>query len=401
MSDTLLLQGNTPVLKFNIDEGEYTILDAKHLPFPIQNALKFYEKKEFYTEKDIKYINAYNTNNYNVLVSWLANRTLILSRANAKKLYEAFRLEQKDDPISRAKLSITCKALSVLDNYWIKDENDPTVWEDVNIRHNSLNEAIAQIALHGDNISLQGVPEAPEFTTNGGYPKAWHRENDGSLWLYKLNDSLSTAKIEVMTSNILDACNVSHCHYEKREDRNCYVCACPLMSTDKLNILDGGDFCSYLNRQGINPDEYLKQLCPDDYYKMMIVDYLCSNPDRHLQNWGVYYNPDTMEIKGLHPLFDHNNAFDMGVMDDKNYNSHFLNKTLKENALNAMKHTDFHFTKPITKDMFLTTRMYESFKDRANDLGLNLTQYIKSSENKDSNTIRSLEETSQDFDLTM
>ena len=122
----------------------------------------------------------------------------------------------------------------------------------------------------------------------------------------------------------------------------------------------------------------------------MIVDYLCSNPDRHLQNWGVYYNPDTMEIKGLHPLFDHNNAFDTGVMGDKNHSSHFLNKTLKENALNAIKHVDFHFTKPITRDMFITERMYESFKDRANDLGLDLTKCIKDTPNKE-----------DDFELTM
>ncbi|MBR5356056.1 MAG: hypothetical protein IK121_03955 [Lachnospiraceae bacterium] len=381
--NTLLMQGNRPVLEFNISEGYYKILDEKHLPFSLKGALKFYEEKESYTPKDIKYISAYATNIYNTMISFLGNRTLVLSRANAKKLYEAFKLEQKDDLLSRAKVSISCKAISLLDNFWIKQENDPTRYEEVNVRHNSLNKAIAQIALHGDNLTLQGKPEAPEFTTNGGYPKAWHRDPDGSLWLYKLNDAQSTAKIEVMTSNLLDHMNVKHCHYENRSSRDEYVCACPLMSSDTLNILDGGDFCTYMQRNGIDPDQALQKQCPDDYYKMFIVDYLCSNPDRHLQNWGVYYNPETMKIKGLHPLFDHNNAFDKDVMDNKDYGSHFLGKTLRENAFYAIKHTDFHFTAPITRDMFLTTRMYESFKERAEDLGLELNKYIAPDEDLD------------------
>ena len=163
-----------------------------------------------------------------IRIDWLANRTLLLSRANAKKIYQAYRLEQLTDEKSRAKLSIACRALSVLDNYWVKLSTDTiTKWEDINIRHNPLNQAVAQIALHGTSLSLQGSLQSPEFTTNGAYAKAWHRDEDGSLWLYKLNDINSTAKIEVMVSNILDCMNVTHCHYEAREDMGCLLYTSP------------------------------------------------------------------------------------------------------------------------------------------------------------------------------
>lgn len=362
------------VLSINMTTGDLSILNETLLPLSMQNRFKFYEKKPVYTEKEMKYVLYYNNNNREVITSWLANRTLLLSRANAKKIYQAYRLEQLNDEVSRAKLSIACRALSILDNYWVKLSNDNTTkWDDINIRHNPLNQAVAQIALHGTSLSLQGSLQSPEFTTNGVYAKAWHRDEDGSLWLYKLNDINSTAKIEAMVSNILDCMNVTHCHYEAREDMGEYVCACPLMTDDNISIADGLTFNGYCNRRGVDPIDELTRLDADGFYKMLIIDYLIANPDRHGQNWGVYYDPNTVEVLRLHPLFDHNNAFDNGVMDDENYLSHFYDKSLKENALMAIKKVDVHFTKPITCDMFLTTKQYETFIERAKQLGINTT----------------------------
>lgn len=372
----VLMCANIEVLSINMSTGDISIINEMYLPLRLQHCLK---PVKGYWEISSKYEDTQNKiaikNNTEAIISWLANRTLLLSRANAKKIYQAYRLEQLTDEKSRAKLSIACRALSVLDNYWVKLSTDTiTKWDDINIRHNSLNQAVAQIALHGTSLSLQGSLQSPEFTTNGAYAKAWHCDEDGSLWLYKLNDINSTAKIEVMVSNILDCMNVTHCHYEAREDMGEYVCACPLMTNDDISITDGLTFNGYCNRLGVNPIDELIRLDADGFYKMLIVDYLIANPDRHGQNWGVYYDSDTVEVLRLHPLFDHNNAFDNGVMDDENYLSHFYdNKSLKENAMMAIKKVDVHFTKPITRDMFLTTKQYETFMKRVKQLGINTT----------------------------
>lgn len=91
----------------------------------------------------------------------------------------------------------------------------------------------------------------------------YYSSEDGSLWLYKLNDINSTAKIEVMVSNILDCMNVTHCHYEAREDTGEYVCACPLMTNDDISIADGLTFKGYCNCLGINPIDELIRLDAD------------------------------------------------------------------------------------------------------------------------------------------
>lgn len=92
--------------------------------------------------------------------------------------------------------------------------------------------------------------------------------------------------------------------------------------------------------------------------------------DRHGQNYGFYYLPDTMEIIGMHPLFDHNKAFDLEYMGDREAKYQFGNKSIREAAKYAKKRVDFHFELPFLKEDFLTERQYKEFMWRAKDLGI-------------------------------
>lgn len=366
----IIMHCNDEVLRFNTTEGLYDIVRPDLLPYALKNKLRVEPKLTGNQRYDTTQLALFMQNNSNAIVSWLAERTLLLSRKNAKKLYNAYRLVQAQDPFTKAKLSLACRALSILDNYWVKVDTDSTKWEQVNLRENSLSDAVAQIALHGTSLSLDGTPNGtPEFLTNGASAKCWRRYQGKSLWLHKAGDNGTfEAKVEVAVSNILDCCNVQHVHYEKREDNDIYVAACPVMTDNCMSIVDGLDFSDYCTRSGKDYQKELIALDPDGYYKMLIVDYLIANRDRHLQNWGVYYDPSDMHLISMHPLFDHNNAFDTDCMQDENYKSHFGGKTLKENAMDAMKHCDFHFTSDITRDMFVTERQYATFMKRAEQL---------------------------------
>jgi len=375
--DIYLMHKDIKVMQINIDENRYTILNEKYMPFNFRDAFLVHEVKDTYTEYDAIQIARCVRKNAARFTNWLSHRVLLLTQANAKRLYQAYRLVQRDDEGTKAKLALTYRALSILDNYWVKNLDDNASWEDVNLRNNSLSEAVTQIALHGRSLTLNGMPDPYAFSTNGAYAKAWHRDEDKSLWLYKAGYNNSEERIEVECSNILDRCNVAHCHYELRQDDDLRVCACPSMTSDEISIADGDVFSSYCNIHNLNVDKELVNLDPDGYYKMFIIDYLLANRDRHTQNWGIYYKNDTMEILGLHPLFDHNNAFEIDVMQNEDFESHFLNHTLKENAMYAMKQVDFHFTEPITRDLFLTDRQYKTFMSRAGQLGISVQTLTK------------------------
>lgn len=366
----LLMCEDTPVLEINFDTAQYDVLCEQLLPHTLKgSALRrvpgFDEIHSKYDDTQRQL--AINRNQSSVM-SWCGSRSLTLSRKNAKWLYNLLRIDQLTDNATKAKIAIICRAVSVLDNYWLKLSNDKAVWKDMNVRKNPLNEIVAQVALHGASLTLQGSMCTPEFTTNGAYAKAWRRREDG-LWLAKIGEK-GESRIEAMCSNLLDKMTVEHCHYEMGEDNGVPVCLCPCMTTDELSILSGMDFISYCNKVGLNPDTEMMKIDADGIYRMWIVDYLISNRDRHGQNWGFYYDSKTTEILRCHKLFDHNNAFDTAWMQDKNALYQFGDMTIREAAKHAMQKVTFGFTAPISREDFITERQYRSFCERAEDLGI-------------------------------
>lgn len=371
MQDLMLMSKDVPVMRINFDEGRFDILNDTLVPHVLKLKLKPVPTelpKTKYEETQKRIVE--RTNQF-AIISWLADRVLLLSRKNAKWIYNVLNIEQLTDDISKAKVALMCRAVSLLDCYWVKLENDVACWDTINLRTNPLNEIIAQIALHGKSLTFQGSLTTPELTTNGSYAKAWRRHEDKSLWLYKLGDNDNTeSRIEVMCSNLLDKMNVRHVFYEAGEDDGKYVCMCPCMSTERVGILSGLEYSTCCNLRGENPSSAILKLDAESMYKMWIVDYLISNRDRHGQNWGVFYDLKTLRLLCCHPLFDHNNAFDLEYMKDDNAHYQFENMTIKEAAMHAIQQVDFHFTEGITRDDFLTDRQYESFMRRAKQLSI-------------------------------
>lgn len=363
------------VMKVDFDALQYDVLQESLLPYPLKGKLREMPKSDVpMSPAEMTQWMVTARKNEDAVVSWLSGRVLLLSRANAKWIYNLCHFEQVGTDEQKIQIAIACRAVSVLDAYWLKFEEDGEIfWNQVDVKQNSLNEIIAQVALHGKSLTLQGSLVTPELTTNGAYAKAWRRHGDGKLWLYKLGANGSTeSRIEVMCSDLLDKMNVDHVHYEAGEDEGKYVCMCPCMTTEKTAILTGMEFISYCNVNGMNPEKKMFEIDKESIYKMWIVDFLISNRDRHGQNWGFFYDVETMKILGCHPLFDHNNAFDVDFMKDMDAPSQFGEMTLKQAAQMAMKRVDFHFTAPITREDFLTDRQYKSFMTKAKCLGLKM-----------------------------
>lgn len=368
----LLMMKDEIVMRINFDIVLFDVLKEELLPWTMKGRIKkipnFESVKSHYD--DIQRQRAIRAD-MDAIISFLAARVLPLSRDNAKKIYNLFAFEQSQDEYSKAKIALTCRAVSLQDNYWVKTENDKIKWKDVNLRINKLNDIVAQVALHGSSLSLQGVLTTPELTGQGAYAKAWKREDD-SLWLYKMGAKDPTeSRIEVMVSNILDNCNVEHLKYVPGESKGIYCCKCECMTTDSISILSAMDYNSYCNRHDMNFYDEILRIDAENVYKMWIVDYLISNPDRHGMNWGFFYECDTMKILGCHPLYDHNNSFDVEFMQNEDA-EYLVDKrmTMKQAAERAMRKVDFHFYREFTRDDFITDRQYKTFMQRAKHLDI-------------------------------
>ena len=212
----------------------------------------------------------------------------------------------------------------------------------------------------------------PELTGQGAYAKAWMREDDG-LYLYKASTvNGNESAIEAEVSNILDYTNVPHVHYELMFLNNLEVCRCKNMCNDSFSIVPAGDISSWCSRAGIKFDDYVVGTDPENFYKTVVVDYLVSNSDRHINNWGFYMNNKNGNIESMHPLFDHNNAFDPGDMASKDGGESMMMPGLskKEAAELAIKSCHFKINEPIPLSVFIDRSHEDSFMERASSLGL-------------------------------
>lgn len=355
-----LMLKDKPILRFDISAGIYEVLEPQLLPIKLREAFVSNDKPDAYMR------------NYEVLMDFLSGRVLNLSRENAKKILNAYNFSQSQDTATKAKIAIACKAVSMTDDYWLNDESLKLRWEDMNPRANHLNEIVAHIALTGSSLTATGLPHTPELTGQGAYAKAWYREDDG-VYLYKAGTKNGVEdKIEVEVSNILDHFDIPHVVYKSSSFEGKNISKCKNMADDEKCIVHAEDFASYCNRTG---REFLKEaiaLGAEQIYQTCIIDYLISNSDRHGQNWGFYMDNKTGKLLGLHPLYDHNNAFDKKDMEEESGGPSliFQGKTKKEAAEYCVKKCTVRCTSPLTRSDFLTKEHYESFMKRACELGL-------------------------------
>lgn len=117
----LLMFENTPVMSINLDEYTYDTLCEELLPFTIKGKLrKVLTYEEIKSKYDYMQRNIADSNNYYTILNWLGSRALPLSRKNAKWIYNTLRVEQLNSDTEKSKITIMCRAVSVLDNYWLK-----------------------------------------------------------------------------------------------------------------------------------------------------------------------------------------------------------------------------------------------------------------------------------------
>ena len=368
---TYLKLEDETVLKFDLSQRYYEITMPNLLPFTLRDNLIDTTKTQTQDMAEIWF------RNQELLSTFFYNRSLSVKRENAKYIMNQLHIKQNNDFETRYKAMILCKALSVADNYWIT--NDETEkWKDVNLSEHPLHETLQQIALFGRSLTITGKIRSPELTGQGAYAKAWYRE-DGKLYLFKANSKGGNeSQREVLASEILDCFNVPHVKYTLCQKEGKTVCKCENMNFSNTSIVDSIEFDIWTSKKDLNFFDEAKKIDTEMFYKTIVVDYLIANSDRHGGNWGFYMNNQTGKLTCMHPLFDHNNAFDQAFMDDPEGGICQLlpGKTQRQAALYAIKHCDFRCIKPIQKSMFLDEKMYRTFMERACELGLYRKQKV-------------------------
>ena len=233
---------------------------------------------------------------------WLETRAIDYHRANSRLLKKALRLVEKDD----VSTVISVNAATITDNYWIKPFDSTLEYQDVRFD----NDYFAGLALRGNYDSFNKATNSkktktPELTNTGSFEKCWKLIN-GEWWMVKTaNHNQQFSEIFIYELGIHLGFNMAE--YARGIKS---VMTRDFTGNGKYNFEPAYSFMGE-NEDYITVVKKLQDIAPhtiSDYVRMIFMDTIVANPDRHTFNFGLLRNPVNGTIISLTPNFDNNMA---------------------------------------------------------------------------------------------
>lgn len=202
-------------------------------------------------------------------------------------------------------------AASINDCFWIKEEDEDVSWNDISFYRNDFNATISKLAFEG--LGLYGVQmssTSPELTTDGSFRKCWRKEQ-GEIYLYKRGASGAynaglEPYCEALASEIIQKADPTSVRYSVLKLRGETATKCKAFTNEEVGFiplrklvdcgtaLDG--LLEFFNHLG----------CREQFQRMLVLDAVIFNVDRHLGNIGLLVENDTQKPLGIAPNFDFN-----------------------------------------------------------------------------------------------
>ena len=293
------------------------------------------------------------TNNSLNIMNWLARRVITIDRKYSKEIYNFLNIAQNSDDRTKAEFSISYHSLSLTDVYWVKGIDEKISFNKINLYDNSLSNAFVDVFLRGKGLTIDKKDlDSKDISTSGQCPKAWVREKNKKLVLYK-DGNVAEVKNEVLASKIISCFKVNAVQYKLDTYEKKLVSKCGIITSKDYSLLNAFDLKIYCMNHDIDFYDYILKLDKYNYHMMNILDYLVGNNDRHPNNWGVLIDNKTNKILRLYSLMDFNKAF----KDYKNLNGGKCLTTREsmsqiEAAVEAVNTVGLNLKKSIPKNVF-------------------------------------------------
>lgn len=334
-----------------------------------------------------KYIKMYNRNHMpygtikdfdkvgiSKLNDWFVNRTIPSSRDLYKEFSKKYNI---DSPTS---LPLKSYALSLSDQYWIKEAYDDITWDDINFFDNPFSLDLGDL-LVGKNVYNKPINYiSPDSSSNGDLMKRWKIIN-GKRVLLKSGTKPYNYEVfnEVIASSLMDLFDINHVKYCVLEDDNNIYSACDnfiLSSKDLVTVYqlfndnkkeNSESYFDFLIRilDGFNIDNYRVEL-----NKMFFIDFLIGNVDRHLNNFGLIRDIKSLKFEAVAPIYDSGSSFGFNINDRQLAEEFYLDwKPFKSNKIETQLDLIDDFN-------FLDVKKLDEVEKIVNDICLKNNNYI-------------------------
>ena len=167
---------------------------------------------------------------------WCASRILTLDREYAKEILNSIGASQSGTDRDRAQTALSYHCLSLMDCYWTKSDEETILFREINLFENHLKTAFIDVSLRGKQMTIQNSHLiADNLGTQGCFPKAWIRRDDG---FYLLKDGgPEPVEAELLASRIARCFDVNQVRYEEEYYDGQKVSSSRLITSPKYSIV--------------------------------------------------------------------------------------------------------------------------------------------------------------------
>lgn len=246
------------------------------------------------------------------LNEWWTDRSIPTSRSGIREALQTL------DIANTKMLLIRCFGLSLSDQYWICPEGSGLTWDKVNFFENSFSDDIGDV-LFGANKKANAFNfSSPDNTSDGNLKKRW-KIIDGKRCLVKggSNPFRQQPFNEVIATEIMKRLDIPHVPYTVMWDKGAPYCVCEDFVDKDTELVPAWRIIQTKKKENnISVYQHFLNCCEKlgitDVVpfldRMIVLDYIIANEDRHLNNFGALRNAETLEWMGMAPVYDSGSA---------------------------------------------------------------------------------------------
>ena len=242
------------------------------------------------------------------LNAWWLGRAIPTSRPGVERTLEVLDLQ------TTKMLLLRCFGLSLSDQYWMKPENSGLEWGQINFFENGFSEDIGDVLLGKTDKSADLDFSSPDNTSDGCLKKRW-KILDGKRVLLKSgsNPFRQQPFNEVIASAVARRLRIPHVEYKLLWDDGVPFCVCEDFIDTKTELISAWRIMQSVKREnGVSVYRHYINCCErfgvkdigPAVDKMIVLDYIIANEDRHQNNFGLIRDPDSLTWLGAAPIFD-------------------------------------------------------------------------------------------------
>jgi len=245
------------------------------------------------------------------LDDWWQGRSIPASRQNFREAMETMGVS------SASQLLTKCFGLSLSDQYWVNPAENHLDWDKINFFDNPFSEDVGNSFFQGiqDTHQKQSLNLlAPDNTSDGVLKKKW-KIIDGKRRLIKGgSDPFQQEPCnEAIATLIMNRLKIECVPYHIVLEDGLPYSICENFIAPTTELVSG--FYIHNMKRIENADDFYKHFsecccelgipnAKENFDKMLTLDYLIANKDRHMNNFGAIRNAETLEWIGLAPVYD-------------------------------------------------------------------------------------------------